>query len=245
VNVVIPMAGRGSRFADLGVTVPKPLIPVRGKPMYAWAMDSLPLALASRVVFVCLEEHLRSRDLEADIRSRYAAHDPIIVPLATVTRGQAETVLAARAHLDDDQPLIIYNADTYCRTHLADTLPGKPAGVAGVISVFQAPGDKWSFARCDEFGRVLECAEKRRISDWATTGLYHFSRGGDFVRHAEVMIAADERERGEFYVAPLYNRMIAEGADIRVDVAEEVWVLGTPEDLAVFERDYPSGERQP
>jgi UDP-N-acetylglucosamine diphosphorylase / glucose-1-phosphate thymidylyltransferase / UDP-N-acetylgalactosamine diphosphorylase / glucosamine-1-phosphate N-acetyltransferase / galactosamine-1-phosphate N-acetyltransferase len=235
----MPMAGRGSRFAEVGFTAPKPLIDVRGKPMYAWAMDSLPLSLAHRVIFICLAEHLADRALEADIRERYAAFDPVIVPLDKVTEGQACTVLEARAWIDTGDPLIIYNADTYCRTLLAERLPTLPPSVAGLLSVFQAPGDKWSFARTDEHGRVVETAEKRRISDWATTGLYHFTRGRDFVKHAQAMIDANEREKNEFYVAPVYNRLIAAGLEIRLDVAEEVWVLGTPEDLADFEARYP------
>src|SRR5262249_30990513 len=151
--------------------------------------------------------------------------------------GQACTVLCARALIDSDEPLIIYNADTYCRTSLSQRLQGLEASVDGLISVFRAPGDKWSFARADERGRVVETAEKRRISDWATTGLYHFTRGRDFVRHADAMIENNDRTGGEFYVAPVYNRMIAAGSDIRIDVAEEVWVLGTPEDLDRFERE--------
>jgi len=238
-NLVMPMAGRGSRFAEVGYALPKPLIDVRGRPMYAWAMDSLPLALARRVIFLCLEEHLRDRALADDIHARYAALDPVIISLDHVTEGQACTVLEARRWIDNDDPLVIYNADTFCKTGLDATLRALPPGVDGLLSVFQAPGDKWSFARVDERGRVVETAEKRRISEWATTGLYHFTRGRDFVRHADAMIAANERERGEFYVAPVYNRLIAAGADIRIDVADEVWVLGTPEDLAHFEASYP------
>jgi dTDP-glucose pyrophosphorylase len=233
------MAGRGSRFAQVGYSAPKPLIDVRGRPMYAWAMDSLPLALARRVIFICLEEHLAGRALEADIRRRYAAFDPVIIPLGKVTEGQACTVLEARKLIDNDEPLVIYNADTFCKTRLEQRLRTLPADVDGVLSVFQAPGDKWSFARVDATGRVVETAEKRRISEWATTGLYHFTRGRDFVRHADAMIAANERERGEFYVAPVYNRLIAAGGNVRIDVADEVWVLGTPEDLADFEARYP------
>lgn len=237
-NVVIPMAGRGRRFVEAGDATPKPLIMVRGRPMYGWAMDSLPLKLAKRLVFVCLAEHLAARALEADIRARYGRLDPIILGLDRVTEGQACTVLAARTHIDSDEPLVIYNADTYCRTRLEERLPSLPPDCDGLVSVFRAPGDRWSFARVDERGRVLETAEKRRISEWATTGLYHFSRGRDFVRHADAMIAADERVNGEFYVAPVYNRLIAAGGRIWIDVAEEVWVLGTPEDLAAFERGY-------
>lgn len=238
-NIVIPMAGRGSRFADVGYSIPKPLIDVRGRPMYAWAMDSLPLTLARRVIFICLAEHLRERSLAEDIRARYAALDPIVISLEHVTAGQACTVLVAREHIDTDEPLIIYNADTYCRNGLEASLSNLPPDVDGVVGVFEAPGGKWSFARTDGAGRILETAEKRRISNWATTGMYYFRRGKDFVRHAEAMVAANERESGEFYVAPVYNRLISAGANIIIDVAKEVWVLGTPEDLADFEARYP------
>lgn len=244
-NVVMPMAGRGSRFAQVGVQVPKPLIDVRGRPMYSWAMDSLPLGLARRVVFVCLEEHLRGEALEEDIRRRYRHLDPVILPLAQVTEGQACTVLIARQLVDTEEPLLIFNADTFCRNSLERRIPALPPTVDGLLSVFRAEGDRWSFARVDEEGRVVETAEKRRISDWATTGLYFFRRGRDFVRHAEAMLQADERVNGEFYVAPVYNRLVAAGADVRIDVAEEVWVLGTPEDLASFERHHPPGGSGP
>src|ERR1700676_2626439 len=237
-NIVMPMAGRGSRFADIGVTVPKPLISVRGRLMYAWAMDSLPLALARRVIFICLAEHLRERALSDDIRSRYGQFNPEIVALAEVTKGQACTVLKAAEWIDNDQPLLIYNADTFCRTRLAERLSRLPPQVGGLLGVFHAGRNRWSFARADATGRVLETAEKRRISDWASTGLYYFRRGSDFVRHARAMIAAQERVGQEFYVAPVYNRLIAAGAEVRIDLAEEVWVLGTPEDLRKFEANF-------
>jgi NDP-sugar pyrophosphorylase family protein len=237
-NIVMPMAGKGSRFADVGIRVPKPMIEVKGKPMYAWAMDSLPLSLARRVIFICLEEHLKGFGLEEDIHQRYAKLDPVILPLSKVTEGQACTVLEARSHIDRDEPLVIYNADTWCRTSLDQTLPKLPSSVAGVLGVFEAPGEKWSFARTDAAGRVVEVAEKKRISNLASTGLYHFKSGAEFVAEADAMIAANDRVNNEFYVAPVYNRMIAKGRELRVDVAHEVWVLGTPEDLAHFHSSY-------
>lgn len=238
-NIVMPMAGRGSRFANIGISTPKPMIDVRGRPMYAWAMDSLPLSLAERVTFICLREHLSGSGLEADIRKRYARLNPVIIPLDHVTEGQACTVLVAKDQINRDQPVLIYNADTYCQTSMQQTLPTLDASVRGILGVFRAPGDKWSFARTDATGRVVETAEKKRISDLASTGLYHFTSGREFVEYAEAMIAANERVNNEFYVAPVYNRMIADGLDIRVDIAHEVWVLGTPEDLAHFEANKP------
>lgn len=237
-NIVMPMAGRGSRFAEVGYTVPKPLIDVKGKPMYAWATDSLPLSLCTRLVFICLDEHLKGLGLEQDIKSRYGKYDPVIVPLTKVTQGQACTVLEAREQLDPKQPLLIYNADTWCRTGMAESLPKLPSSVAGVLGVFKAPGDKWSFARTDAGGRVVEVAEKKRISDWASTGLYWFKETAEFLREADAMIAANQRVNNEFYVAPVYERLIAQGKEVRIDEALEVWVLGTPEDLAHFHQNY-------
>ena len=238
-NIVMPMAGRGSRFTDMGVTTPKPLIDVRGKPMYAWATDGLPLELARQLIFICLAEHLSSRALEADIRSRYAAYCPVVIPLEEVTQGQACTVLKSRELIDNDEPLVIFNADTYCATTLRRAIGQLGTKADGILDVFRAEGDKWSFARLDDDDRVLETAEKKRISDWATTGLYYFRRGADFVRHADAMIASDERSNNEFYVAPVYNRLIASGGGVYANKVDEVWVLGTPEDLAHFEREYP------
>lgn len=242
-NIVIPMAGRGSRFVQQGMTLPKPLIPVRGRPMYTWALDSLPLELASRLVFVCLDEHLRGRDLSSDIEARYGRWNPVVIPLSEVTEGQACTVLKAESLIDNDDALIIYNADTYLVSSLPNRLSSLASDVDGVLSVFRAAGDHWSFARVDGSGRVVETAEKRRISEWATTGLYHFTRGRDFVHHARAMISAGERERGEFYVAPVYNRLIRAGARVEIDVADEVWVLGTPEELADFNARFPGEGR--
>jgi len=229
-NIVIPMAGRGQRFVDAGFEKPKPLIPVRDRPMYAWAAESLPLERAARLVFVCLAEH--AVELATDIGLRYGQHDPIVHVLPEVTAGQLATVLAARDHLQADLPLVIYNADTLCRGALRGLDDGQ--AVDGMIGVFRAEGSHWSFARTDASGRVVETAEKRRISEWATTGLYYFGETSNFLGHADEMISDDDRTRGEFFVAPLYNRMIAAGSDIRIDPAEEVWPLGTPAELQDF-----------
>ena len=138
-NIVMPMAGRGSRFVEAGIDTPKPLIPVRGKPMYAWATDGLPLAAANRLIFICLAEHLADAALERDIRTRYAKHDPIIIELEQVTAGQACTVLVARHFIDRDEPLLIFNADTYCPTNIADAVRWYGSAAEAIRDLYLVP----------------------------------------------------------------------------------------------------------
>jgi dTDP-glucose pyrophosphorylase len=142
-------------------------------------------------------------------------------------------VLLARDLINNATPLLVYNSDTYQRSSMLYELICDTE-VDGALSVFKAPGDRWSFVRADERGRVLETAEKNRISEWASTGLYYFARGRDFVTNADEMIEAHERVNGEYYVAPIYNRLIKSGANIRLDIVDEVHVFGTPEDLKHF-----------
>ncbi len=171
------MAGRGSRFVVAGINTPKPLIDVRGRPMYAWATESLPLELAERLIFICLSEQLDTCGLANDIERRYRRWRPEIIVLDEVTAGQVCTVLKAESLIDNKRALLIYNADTYCRTSLAKRLPSLGADLAGLLGVFRAAGDKWSYrpqvaTKAVAFGKRRI---KRRISDWASTGLYYFS----------------------------------------------------------------------
>lgn len=232
-NLVIAMAGRGARFRDAGWTVPKPLIDVVGEPMYSWALKGLPLDLATRVILIVSAELERDTRFRADLVERYG-HLPLeVLSTPAVTEGQACTVLLARDLINDSTPLLVYNSDTYQRSSMLRELICDPE-IDGALSVFKASGDRWSFVRADERGRALETAEKNRISEWASTGLYYFARGRDFITNANEMIAARERVNGEFYVAPIYNRLIKSGANIRLDIVDEVHVFGTPEDLKHF-----------
>jgi dTDP-glucose pyrophosphorylase len=234
VNIVVPMAGRGHRFTTQGFTLPKPLIDVDGLPMYSIATRSLPLDLATRLVFVCLQEHLDRYELESDIMSRFGDHPVTVCAVPEVTAGQLCTVLAARDAFDLTCGLAIFNADTAVEsTSLRSSLARSEQGddVDGLIGVFRAEGDHWSFVQLDATDRVIRTAEKVRISDLATTGLYYFSSTERFLASASRAIDADRTSGGEFYVAPLYNDYIADGANIRVVPAENVWPMGTPAEL--------------
>ena len=235
-NIVIPMAGRGSRFASAGYQAPKPFIDVHGRPMIAWVVENLRPERDHRFVFLCLAEH--AAWFEALEELAPGSH---IIVVDRVTEGAACTVLLARSLIDNDAPLMIANSDQWVDMAIDDYLEAtdRPR-LAGLIMTMRADDPKWSFVRFDEAGNVSEVVEKVVVSDEATVGIYNFARGADFVRAADAMIAANLRVNGEFYVAPTYNQLIAEGAEIGVynvgDVEGGMYGLGTPADLEAFLR---------
>lgn len=231
------MAGRGSRFADAGYSLPKPLIPANGRPMFSWALDSIDFYEQDidRVIFICLEEHVRRFGLDKELKKEYPSCEIIVVDF--VTEGQACTVLLARKAINNSTPLCIYNIDTFFRSGLKRIIRNPKKRLDGIITVFSATNPGYSYARIGKDGFVEEVAEKKRISSDATIGLYFFSKGSDFVSAAEAMIAKNLRVNGEFYVAPCYNELIARGKRIVPDRAEIFHVLGDPLSLRKFEAE--------
>lgn len=234
---VVPMAGLGKRFSDAGYSMPKFMLQSHGRTLLEWALLSLPLDHLESVVFVALEQHLESFPVLDVARKVLGASRAIqAVGIPRVTRGQAETVLAARNLCDGASPLIIYNIDTYSRSRALDALLCNRVLPDGFVTGLNLPGEHWSFARVDIRMRVSEVAEKRRISDWALTGLYGFSRASDFFRVADEAVRNDLRVSGEYFVAPLYNALIESGADIRLCPADDFVPIGTPSEYDRFLR---------
>ncbi len=235
-TIVIPMAGRGSRFANAGYTDPKPLIPIQGTPMIKVVIDNLRPSRDHRFVFICQREHVEAYGLS----EKLAAWAPgcAIVQLDAVTEGAACTVLLAKEHIGDG-PLMIANSDQYIDVAIDDYLAvGDREGIDGLIMTMTADDPKWSFVGLNDEGLVTRVVEKQVISDEATVGIYNFARGTDFVRGAERMIAADKRVNGEFYVAPVYEELIEDGARVAImNVGREgdgMYGLGIPADLDLF-----------
>lgn len=231
-NIVIPMAGRGRRFEEAGYTFPKPLIDVDGKPMIQLVVESL--GLRGRHIFLVQREHL-ARYAVADMLERIAP-DCVVVPVDGVTEGAACTVLLARDLIDSDAPLVIANSDQIIEWDERMRTFGlhDPWHPDGAILTFTSTHPKWSYARLNEDGWVTEVAEKRPISDLATCGVYWFRHGHDFVAGADRMIAANRRVNGEFYVAPVFNELIAVGKRILTMQVKAMHGLGTPEDLEAY-----------
>lgn len=231
--LVIPMAGRGSRFADKGFKTPKPLIEVNGKPMLYYAFQSVKNLSFRKIIFIALKEHQADFDLRSLIKNEITPDFELIL-LNDVTEGQLCTVLQAKDYFLDEEGLLIAASDSYVRGNIAADINTIMAD--GVISVTNLPGDRWSFARTGEDGRVIEVAEKNRISDNASTGIYYFSNAKLFATEAEQLIKDKETTKGEYFVMPLYNRYIRNKKDIRISRADEMWDMGTPEAKEAFEK---------
>lgn len=233
-TIVIPMAGRGQRFVDAGYRVPKMLIEAHGKSLLQWSVDSLPLSLCQRLVFIGLAEHEKEFSLSTPIRQWYGGGPKLdFVFLEGVTGGQAETVLAARPFIPVEEPLLIFNIDTaFHSATLARALTANNND--GVLGAFASREPRFSFAAVDRSGVVTRVTEKEPISDHALTGLYHYRRAGDFLAAADNAIKLNQRVKGEFYVAPLYNTLIADGRRFALDHCATHYILGTPTELQVF-----------
>ncbi|HLX70695.1 MAG TPA: glycosyltransferase family 2 protein [Verrucomicrobiae bacterium] len=238
-NIVMPMAGLGSRFRDAGFKAPKPLIEVRGRPMYAWATESLPLGKATRLIFILLASQPEFSDLKKDIETRYAANRPVVLSVPELTAGQAITVLRAKELIDNGDPLLIHNADTAFDAERDWTDKALAENLDGALLVFPSNEKRWSFSRENSAGLVEEVREKEVISPWATTGTYWFRRGADFVGCAEARFRSGKREASEFYVGPLYNDLISNGARVKNFPIQKLYCFGTPEDLAATLKDLP------
>jgi dTDP-glucose pyrophosphorylase len=238
-EIVVPMAGRGSRFATVGYQQPKPLIPVKGVPMIRLVIANLTPVRSHRFTFICQREHLDRFELAGHLKAW--APDCRVIGIDRVTEGAACTVLLAREQIDSDHPLMIANCDQYIDADIDAYLAHQDdAGLDGLIMTMTADHPKWSYVGFDPAGKVNRVVEKQVISDQATVGIYNFRRGRDFVRAADRMIDRNLRVNNEFYVAPAYNQLIEDGAKIGVyDIGAEgagMYGLGVPEDLIAFER---------
>ena len=230
-NVLIPMAGAGSRFAQAGYTFPKPLIEVNGKPMIQVVVENL--NIDAHYIFLVQKDHYEKYNLKQLLN--LIAPDCDIVIVDGMTEGAACTTLLAKHLIDSDKPLLMANSDQYVEWDSNEALYEFSASNAdGGILSFKATHPKWSFAKTGEDGFVSEVAEKNPISDNATVGIYYWKHGSDYVKYANQMIDKNVRTNNEFYVCPVFNEAIQDGKKVRLKMIDKMWGIGTPEDLNYF-----------
>lgn len=236
-NIVIPMAGAGSRFAKNGYKDPKPLIRIYDVPMIRLVISNLQPTREHRFIFICQKSHLLEYGLEKKLKDW--SPGSIVIAIEGITEGAACTVLLSKQWINSPDPLMIANSDQYVDCKIDDYLRVlEDETLDGLIMTMKADDPKWSFVGLNAQNRVTQVVEKEVISDEATVGIYNFARGSDFVSAAESMVDKNLRVNGEFYVAPAYNQLIDSGHKIGICnvglEANGMYGLGTPEDLNLF-----------
>lgn len=229
-NVLIPMAGKGSRFADAGYTFPKPLIEVRGKPMIQAVVENL--NIDANYIYVVQTEHYNKYNLGSMLN--LITPGCKIISLGATTQGAAETTLMADEYIDNEAPLLIANSDQLVEWDSNEVMYSfmSSHADAGMLT-FKNLHPKWSYAKI-EGGWVTQVAEKNPISDNATVGIYYWKHGSDYVKSVLQMMDKNIRTNNEFYVAPAFNEAIENGLKVKATQIEKMWGIGTPEDLTYY-----------
>ena len=232
----MPMAGEGSRFAKAGWTTPKPLIELRGVPLFQRAIGSVALpGVEMKYSFIVRQEHIDKQHIDRLIQD--ILPEARIFSVLKTTRGAVETCLVAEAAIDDDDAVVVMDCDLEFRSVGYNQLVSKalslPADEAdgGALVSFESDNPRYSYALVDDDGRVLRTAEKEPISNHALCGAYFFGSGKDFKRIAHQLLDDGTHGKAEFYVSLLYNYLLAEGKIVRLATMEEYYSYGTPEEL--------------
>jgi NDP-sugar pyrophosphorylase family protein len=234
--LLITAAGLGSRFQRQGLTTPKPLIRVQNRTLLEHTLDSFRLNATDRLVIAVQRAHGIPEQLDAQLRSSHPGVALHWLELDGLLQGQLATAVAAlersnSIHSDsDDTPLLIHNCDTGFAWQ-EELRPSRQA--YGGMAVFEAEGEHWSFGKPDpsDPGRAIAIAEKRRISDLASIGLYGFRSCQEFLTDARSQLASVDTVGGEHYVAPLLNTALERGAIVLLPRVAGVRLYGTPEEL--------------
>jgi dTDP-glucose pyrophosphorylase len=230
-NILIPMAGAGSRFQLAGYTFPKPLIDINNKPMIQVVVDNL--NIDANYIYVVQKSHREKYNL--DTLLNLITPNCKIVEVDGITEGAACTALLAKEFINNNSPLFFANSDQFVEWDSNEFMyKMNETDADGGIVTFKATHPKWSFAKVDDNGYVTEVAEKNPISDNATVGFYYWKHGSDFVKYSEQMIEKNVRVNNEFYVCPVFNQAVEDNKKIRVYEVQNMWGLGTPEDLNFY-----------
>jgi HAD superfamily hydrolase (TIGR01509 family) len=236
-NLVIPMAGDGKRFMDAGYLVPKPLIPIPKNSMIYEVYTHL--NITSNCIFIVKKSHKDIYNIDKTLDTIHP--NCTIINVEKTTQGSVETILLSEPHINNDNPLIISNCDNIVIWDSVDFMyMMNKLDADGGIVCFKDSDPKWSFVKLNDDNQIIEVAEKKPISDNATSGIYYWKRGSDFVKYAKQMIAENYRVNGEFYTAPVYNFAINDGKKIYPYFIEksDMWGVGDPESLDYFLKNY-------
>ncbi len=234
-TIIFPMAGMSSRFAKAGYDKPKYMLDVGGNSVFYHSVYGFNHYFESgNILFICrdvqdTEKFIHEECIKMGLR-KYQ-----IITLDFPTEGQAETVYLGlnQASIPDEESLLVFNIDTF-RPNFRLPKELDFEAIDGYLEVFEADGDHWSFVlpASDDSNRVKKTTEKERISSLCSSGLYYFKSISDFRMIFETIKSRNERNKNEFYIAPMYNYLIKNDQDIRYSKIglNEIVFCGTPDE---------------
>ena len=233
-NILVPMAGLGSRFIKEGFKVPKQIINIKDKHLIDISLDCLNYKDCN-LIFVLRDEHVYNHHMDELLMKKFG-DDISIVVLDQLTDGSVCSCLFAEQLIDNDAPLVIHTLDIEFRPvfdpHVMETLDAD-----GLILTFKSNSTNYSYAQLDKDGNVIKTAEKKAISPNACVGIYGFKKGSDFCKYAKEMIRRDLRTKNEFYISPLYNVLIEDGKKIVTEDVDKMHIFGTPDEYHFYKNN--------
>ena len=236
-HTLMPMAGEGSRFLNVGCRIPKPLIRVEGLYLFQRALIGLAdIPVPRKYTFIVRAEHIRNYGIDMRIRAFYP--DANIISVEKTTRGAAETCLLAADYIAPDDALVVQDCDLEFKSAdfvaaILSDLDAEPH-VAGRVVSFEASSPRYSYAEIDGNGKVLRTAEKVVISNHALAGAYYFAKGDIFLQIAKEALRRYEQSEhpsGELYLSLLYNILLEQNKMIQLHHLDQYRSFGTPEEL--------------
>lgn len=238
-NIIITMAGEGKRFKEFGFNCPKHEIVIGNKSLFEWSINSLKDLFDEKFYFIVRKGFYENKNL-INLIKYVGIKNYKIIEIKEITEGQALTAFYANSYINPNESVLIYNIDTYVeegQINISDF-----EDVDGLLHVFKAPGEKWSFAKVNDKNEVIEVSEKIRISDLASIGLYYFDKWFMFTEVLKKFKESIKNTYNEVYIAPMYQHLLTEWK-IKVFEIEydKVHILGTPEDLEKFSHEYLKG----
>lgn len=238
INLVIPMAGLGTRFSEAGYTRIKPLLPIRDKLMISVVLNNLASEMLSRVVVVTRNEILEELIQECFIPNNLS-NKIVLVGLSEMPKGPAETAYLAKQYINPDLPVVLANSDQFLLGGIEEfykKLLEIPNG--GILITSKDSDPKWSFVEFNDVGKIVGIREKNPVSGTITVGVYGFD---NFHSIEYALIAAranSDTVRGEYYVGPLYNHLISKSWNLDIfdigEIGKKFFGLGVPYDLNLF-----------
>lgn len=232
------MAGEGKRFRKIGFTCPKHEIIAQNHSLFELSLLSLKDFFNEEFLFIVRKGHYKVSFI--DEKCKLIGIDQYkIIEIDKLTAGQAETALYADQYISLSDSVVIYNIDTYVEEYCIKRSDISP-GFDGFIPAFPADGDKWSFVLLDDNNQVVDIAEKERISNLGTIGLYYFKSWNNYKEIYMKYCSEVQRRYKEIYIAPLYKYMIDQGQRISASIItkEKIHCLGTPDDILEFDPLY-------